>query len=47
MGKPHTSVRLSLFAINYLVAKGLKHSMLYVDAKNEKCLALYTSHGFN
>ena len=38
---------LSVVAINYLVAKGLKHSMLYVDADNEKGLALYTSLGFN
>jgi ribosomal protein S18 acetylase RimI-like enzyme len=38
---------LSAFAINYLVAKGLTHSMLYVDADNEKDLALYTSIGFN
>jgi mycothiol synthase len=37
----------SVAAINYLVAKGLKHSMLYVDADNEKGLALYTSLGFN
>jgi ribosomal protein S18 acetylase RimI-like enzyme len=37
----------SVFAINYLVAKGLTHSMLYVDADNEKGLALYTSLGFN
>jgi mycothiol synthase len=38
---------VSVAAINYLVAKGLKHSMLYVDADNEKGLALYTSLGFN
>jgi mycothiol synthase len=37
----------SVAAINYLVSKGLKHSMLYVDADNEKGLALYTSLGFN
>lgn len=38
---------VSVAAINYLFAKGLKHSMLYVDADNEKGLALYTSLGFN
>jgi len=38
---------VSVAAINYLVGKGLKHSMLYVDADNEKGLALYTSLGFN
>jgi mycothiol synthase len=38
---------VSVAAINYLVSKGLKHSMLYVDADNEKGLALYTSLGFN
>ena len=38
---------LSVVAINYLIAKGLKRSMLYVDADNEKGLALYTSLGFN
>ena len=38
---------VSVAAINYLVAKGLKHSMLYVDADNENGLALYTSLGFN
>jgi mycothiol synthase len=37
----------SVTAINYLVTKGLKHSMLYVDADNEKGLALYTSLGYN
>jgi len=38
---------LSVTAINYLVQKGLKRSMLYVDADNEKGLALYTSLGFS
>jgi mycothiol synthase len=38
---------VSVTAINYLITKGLKHSMLYVDADNEKGLALYTSLGFN
>jgi mycothiol synthase len=38
---------VSVAAINYLVEKGLKHSMLYVDADNERGLALYTSLGFN
>jgi ribosomal protein S18 acetylase RimI-like enzyme len=33
--------------MNYLVTKGLKQSMLYVDADNEKGLALYKSLGFN
>ena len=38
---------VSVAAINYLIAKGLKRSMLYVDADNEKGLALYTSLGYN
>ena len=38
---------VSLAAMNYLVSKGLKQSMLYVDADNEKGLALYKSLGFN
>jgi mycothiol synthase len=38
---------ISVTAINYLIEKGLKRSMLYVDADNEKGLALYTSLGFN
>ncbi len=38
---------VSVAAINYLIGKGLKRSMLYVDANNEKGLALYTSLGFN
>ena len=38
---------LSVTAINYLVEQGLKRSMLYVDADNEKGLALYTSLGFS
>jgi ribosomal protein S18 acetylase RimI-like enzyme len=38
---------VSVTAINYLIKKGLKHSMLYFDADNEKDLALYTSLGFN
>ncbi|MEI7723421.1 MAG: GNAT family N-acetyltransferase, partial [Actinomycetota bacterium] len=38
---------VSVAAINYLVSKGLKQAMLYVDADNEKGLALYTSLGFN
>lgn len=38
---------VSVAAMNYLVAKGLKLSMLYVDADNEKGLGLYTSLGFN
>jgi mycothiol synthase len=38
---------VSVTAINYLIEKGLKRSMLYVDADNEKGLALYTSLGFN
>ena len=31
----------------YLVNKGLKHAILYVDADNEKGLKLYDSLGFN
>jgi mycothiol synthase len=38
---------VSVTAINYLITKGLKRSMLYVDADNEKGLGLYTSLGFN
>lgn len=38
---------VSVAAINYLITKGLKCSMLYVDADNEKGLGLYTSLGFN
>jgi len=38
---------VSIAAITYLVGKGLKTSMLYVDADNEKGLALYKSLGFN
>ena len=38
---------VSITAMNYLVGKGLKQSMLYVDADNEKGLALYKSLGFN
>jgi mycothiol synthase len=38
---------LSVEAINYLVNKGLKHAILYVDADNDKGLKLYGSLGFN
>ena len=38
---------VSIAAMNYLLAKGLKNSMLYVDADNEPGLALYNSLGFN
>jgi mycothiol synthase len=38
---------VSIAAMNYLVSKGLKRSMLYVDADNEPGLALYNSLGFN
>jgi mycothiol synthase len=38
---------VSIEALNYLVNKGLKQSMLYVDADNEPGLALYNSLGFN
>jgi mycothiol synthase len=38
---------LSVEAINYLVNKGLKHAILYVDADNDKGLKLYDSLGFN
>ena len=37
---------VSIAAMNYLVGKGLKQSMLYVDADNEKGLGLYKSLGF-
>jgi len=38
---------LSVVAINYLLSKGLKHAILYVDADNERGLKLYDSLGFN
>ena len=38
---------VSIAAMNYLLSKGLKNSMLYVDADNEKGLGLYKSLGFN
>ena len=38
---------LSIAAINHLVVTGIKESMLYVDADNEKGLALYASLGYN
>lgn len=38
---------VSIAAMNYLRAKGLKNSMLYVDADNQNGLALYASLGFN
>ena len=38
---------VSIVAMNYLLARGIKDAMLYVDADNEKGLALYASLGFN
>lgn len=38
---------VSIAAMDYLLSKGLKDAMLYVDADNERALALYTSLGFN
>lgn len=38
---------VSIAAMNYLFAKGIKDVMLYVDADNEKGLRLYESLGFN
>jgi mycothiol synthase len=38
---------VSVAALNYLVAKGLKHSMLYVDADNEVGKRLYESLEFS
>ena len=38
---------VSIKALNYLVDKGIKDAMLYVDADNEKALNLYKSLGFN
>ncbi|CAB4659256.1 MAG: GNAT family N-acetyltransferase [Actinobacteria bacterium] len=38
---------VSVAAINYLIGKGIKEAMLYVDADNEKGLALYSHLGFN
>ena len=37
---------LSIEALNYLIHKGLKRAMLYVDADNESGKALYASLGF-
>ena len=38
---------VSIAAMNYLLNKGIKDAMLYVDADNQKGSALYTSLGFN
>jgi mycothiol synthase len=38
---------VSIAAMNYLFAKGIREVMLYVDADNEKGLKLYESLGFN
>lgn len=38
---------VSIAAMNYLFARGIKDVMLYVDADNEKGLRLYESLGFN
>jgi mycothiol synthase len=38
---------LTLAGMHYLAEKGLKQSMLYVDADNESGKALYSSLGFN
>lgn len=38
---------VSIAAMNYLLTKGIKEAMLYVDAENEKGLKLYESLGFN
>ena len=38
---------VSIAAMNYLLSKGIKNAMLYVDADNEKGLALYSHLGFN
>jgi len=38
---------VSIAAMNYFLSKGIKNAMLYVDADNEKGLALYSHLGFN
>jgi mycothiol synthase len=38
---------LTITGLNYLVAKNLKQSMLYVDADNGPALAMYQGLGFN
>jgi len=38
---------VSIAAMNYLFAKGIREVMLYVDADNKKGLKLYESLGFN
>jgi len=38
---------VSIAAMNYLFAQGIRDAMLYVDADNEKGLKLYESLGFN
>ena len=38
---------LALAGLHYLASKGLKESMLYVDADNTQGRALYSSLGFN
>ena len=38
---------LAIAGINHLVAKHLGQMMLYVDADNERALALYKELGFN
>jgi mycothiol synthase len=38
---------VSVAALHYLTNKGLKKSMLYADADNQRGLALYASLGFN
>jgi mycothiol synthase len=38
---------LAITGLNYLVAKNLKHAMLYVDADNQIALTMYQSLGFN
>ncbi len=38
---------VSIAAMNYLLQRDIKDAMLYVDADNEKGLALYSRLGFN
>ena len=38
---------LAITGLNYLVAKDLKHAMLYVDADNQVALNMYQGLGFN
>jgi len=46
-GKRGIGRSLAIAGINHLIEKHLRQVMLYVDADNEKALALYNELGFN